>query len=308
MRVLITGATGFIGTNLCELLLKEGHKIVALTRNVESAPKTLGERVECVQWDAKTTEGLEEHVERAEVVINLTGENLAGGPWTESYKERIVNSRVNSGNAISKAIKAAGKKPKVLLQASAVGYYGSRGDEELSESSSAGSGFLADVVKQWEGSVKEVEKENVRVVYLRSGVVLGRGEGMLGKMTLPFKLFAGGSVGSGKQWLSWIHIADEVNAIRFLMERDDLSGIFNLVGPNPVQMAEFTRQFGNALNRPSWLPVPEIAIKLIFGQMGEETVLGSQKVSSKKLSEAGYIFQFPELSAALDDLFSDQNN
>lgn len=308
MRVLITGATGFIGTNLCELLLKEGHKIVALTRNVESARKTLGEDIECVQWDAKTTEGWQEHIERAEAVINLAGENLAGGPWSENYKKRIVNSRVNSGNAISKAIKGAKQKPGVLIQASAVGYYGSRGDEELSESSSTGNGFLADVVKQWEGSVKDIEKENVRVVYLRSGVVLGRGEGMIGKMTLPFKLFAGGPVGSGRQWISWIHIADEVNAIRFLMEREDLSGVFNLTAPNPVQMAEFTRQFANALNRPSWLPVPEIAIKLIFGQMGEETILGSQKVFSKRLSGAGYKFRFPELSAALKDLFSEQKN
>jgi uncharacterized protein (TIGR01777 family) len=304
MRVLIAGVTGFIGKNLSEALLDSGHKIVALTRNVENAQKTLDSRVECVHWDGKTTEGWQDHVDGTEAVINLAGENLAGGPWTKSYKKRILNSRVNAGNAISKAILEAKQKPNVLLQASAVGYYGSRGGEELNESSSAGSGFLVDVVKQWEDSVKEVEKRNPRVVYLRTGVVLGRGEGMIDKMTLPFKIFAGGPVGSGKQWLSWIHIADELNVIRFLMEREDLSGIFNLVAPNPVQMAEFSRNFGKALNRPSWLPVPEIAIKLIFGQMGEETVLSSQKAVPKRLLEAGYVFQFPELSAALNDLFS----
>lgn len=303
MRVLITGATGFIGRNLSGILLESGHEIIALTRNVDKAREILGSNVQCIHWDGQTTEGWQELVEKTDVVVNLAGENLAEGPWTESYRKRIVNSRIQAGTAISKAILKAKHKPKLLLQASAIGFYGSRGDEELNESSPAGDGFLTEVVKQWEGSVQEPESV-LRVVYLRSGVVLGRGEGMIGKMTLPFKLFAGGPVGSGKQWLSWIHIADEVNAIRFLMDNEKLKGVFNLTSPQPVRMNEFTKQFGRALNRPSWVPIPGLAIKLIFGQMGEETVLTSQQVMPQKLSEAGYKFQFPELPAALNDLFS----
>jgi uncharacterized protein (TIGR01777 family) len=304
MRVLISGASGFIGKHLCKALSGAGHDIVVLTRNVENARKVLGPGVECIQWDGQTKSGWEAHLEGSGAVVNLAGENLAKSPWTERYKERILNSRIDAGNAINEVIRKVKQKPRVLLQASATGYYGSRESEELNESSAAGSGFLAGVVQQWEDSVKELEKENVRVVYLRSGVVLGRGEGMINKMTLPFKMFAGGPVGSGKQWISWIHIADVINIIRFLMEREDLNGVFNLTAPNPVQMKEFSTRFGKALNRPSWLPVPELAVKLIFGQMGEETVLGSQKVYPNRLMEAGYTFQFPELTSALEELFS----
>lgn len=302
MRVLITGATGFIGRNLSGSLLESGHEIIALTRNVDKAREILGSDVQCIRWDGQTTKGWQELVEKTDVVVNLAGENLAEGPWTESYRERILNSRIQAGAAISKAILKAKHKPKLLLQASAIGFYGSRGDEELNESSQAGDGFLTEVVKQWEGSVRELESV-LRVVYLRSGVVLGRGEGMIGKLSLPFKFFLGGAPGSGKQWLSWIHIADEVKAIRFLMENEKLTGIFNLTSPQPVRMSEFTKQFGRALNRPSWVPIPGLAIKLIFGQMGEETVLTSQKVIPGKLLEAGYTFAFPDIASALAGLF-----
>lgn len=302
MRVLITGATGFIGKNLSGSLLESGHEIIALTRNVENAGNILGSGVQCIHWDGQTTEAWQEYIEETDVVVNLAGENLAEGPWSESYRKRILNSRIQAGAAISEAILKAKRKPKLLLQASAIGFYGSRGEEELNESSQAGNGFLTEVVKQWEGSVREVESA-LRVVYLRSGVVLGRGEGMIGKMWLPFQLFLGGAPGSGKQWLSWIHIADEVNAMRFLMENEKLKGVFNLTSPKPVRINEFAKQFGRALDRPSWAPIPGLAIKLLFGQMGEETILSSQNVTPGKLLEAGYAFLFPEITSALADLF-----
>lgn len=302
MRVLITGATGFIGKHLCQNLLDAGYEIIALTRDVEKAQEALGSRVQCARWNGKTTEGWQDLIEDAEAVINLAGENLAEGPWTERYRQRILESRVNAGKAVAEAISKAQKKPKALLQASGIGFYGSRGDEELTEASSAGSGFLAEVVKEWEASVKEVEKQPVRVIYLRTGIVLGRGEGMIGKMTLPFKLFGGGPVGGGRQWLSWIHITDEVGIIRFLLEQKSLSGAFNLAAPNPVQMAEFCREFARALNRHSWLPVPAFVIKTVFGQMGEETVLASQRVLAARIKEAGYHFQFSNIKPALENL------
>lgn len=302
MRVLITGATGFIGRHLCRNLLDSGYELIALTRDVEKAEKVLDSRVHCARWDGKTAEGWQRFVEGAEAVINLAGENLAQGPWTERYRQRILESRVNAGKAVTEAITKAQKKPKVLLQASAIGFYGSHGDKELTEASSAGSGFLVEVVKEWEASVKAVEKQPVRVMYLRTGIVLGRGEGIIGKMSLPFKLFAGGPVGSGKQWLSWIHIADEVGIIQFLIEQESLSGVFNLAAPNPVQMAEFCREFGRALSRPSWLTVPSFVIKAVFGQMGEETVLASQRVSPIRIKDAGYRFQFSDIKSALDNV------
>lgn len=303
MRVVITGATGFIGKYLCKELTAAGCEVIALSRNPQKARSVLGETASGLAWDGRTVGEWGGLVDGAEAVINLAGENLTGGRWTESFKRRIIESRVNAGKAVTEAIRQAKQKPKMLLQASGVGYYGSRGEENLNEYSDAGAGFLAQVVEQWEESVREVEREGVRTVYLRTGVVLGRGEGMIGKMLLPFKLFVGGAPGSGRQWLSWIHIADVSSVIRFLMAQEKLKGVFNLVAPQPVRMSEFAKAFGKTLKRPWWTPIPSPALRVVFGsEMAGQTLLVSQRVTPKRLCEAGYRFLFPELGPALDDL------
>lgn len=303
MRVVITGATGFIGKYLCKELTVAGYEVIALSRNPQKARSVLGEATNCLAWDGRRVGEWGGMLDGAEAVINLAGENLTGGRWTESFKRRIMESRVNAGKAVTEAIRQARQKPKMLFQASATGYYGSRGDEILNEYSDAGAGFLAQVVEQWEESVREAEREGVRTIYLRTGVVLGRGEGMVGKMLLPFKLFLGGAPGSGRQWLSWIHIADVAGIIRFLMAQEKLKGVFNLVAPKPVRMSEFAKAFGKTLKRPWWTPIPSLALQVVFGgEMAGQTLLSSQRVVSKRLHEAGYRFVFPELGPALKNV------
>ncbi len=300
-KVIITGAAGFIGSHLCPVLLDAGYDITALTRNTLRAEKVLGRGVRCVKWDGKTVAGWQESVENALAIINLAGANIAG-MWTTKYKRLILQSRLDATAAVVQAIQNAGAPPKVLLQGSATGFYGSRGEEILDENAPAGEGFLPEVVAQWEATAKPAEAAGLRVAYLRSGVVLGKGEGALEKMSLPFRFFLGGAPGSGNQWLSWIHIEDEVNSIKFLLENAQARGIYNLVSPEPVKMRDFCRELGRAMNRPSWLPVPEFALRLLMGQMAEETVLSSQRILPRRLQEAGFRFAYPALRPALQDL------
>ncbi|RMG40297.1 MAG: TIGR01777 family protein, partial [Methanobacteriota archaeon] len=202
---------------------------------------------------------------------------------------------------ISETILATNNKPQVLLQASATGYYGSRGEETLTESSPAGEGFMAEVVKQWEGAVSPVKNTSTRVVYLRTGVVLGKESEFIKRLKLPFQFFVGGPPGDGSQWISWIHIEDEVAAVQFLIENDTLEGPINLVAPHPVQMKQFCKVFGKVLHRPSWISVPGIALKTIFGEFADEAILSSQKVVPERLLKAGFQFKYPELEEALKE-------
>ena len=302
MKVIITGATGFIGSLLCPVLSEAGYEVIALTRNVAKGRKTLGNSATCIEWDAQSAAGWADQAEGALAIINLAGANIAGGLWTESYKQTILNSRIKATQAVQQAIVGATVKPRVLLQGSASGYYASRGDEVLDEKTVMGEGFLANVVDEWEGTARDVGSLGVRVCYLRTGVVLGKNEGILDKLSLPFKLFIGGTPGSGKQWLSWIHVEDEVNIIKFLLETEAAEGVYNLVSPDPVRMAAFCQQLGKAMNRPSWLPVPAFALKLLMGQMAEETALVSQRILPRKLMENGFRFAYPSLMPALQDL------
>lgn len=305
MHIVITGGTGFIGSRLCKHFSDQGIKVYALTRNATRGQAQLGDTAECLQWNGKTSDGWQDKVDGALAVINLAGANVAERRWSDEYKRIIMDSRVNAGQAITAAIQAAKKKPKLLLQASATGIYGSRDDEILSEESSYGEGFLADVVKAWEESVSPVKSiKGVRVVFMRIGVVLGKEDGALKKMLLPFKMFVGGPVGSGKQWLSWIHIMDVINAVQFFIDNKKTADAYNLVSPNPVRMKEFSETVGRALSRPSWLPVPDFAVKLLFQEMGNETVLSSQKVLSTRLQEANFKFHYPDLLPALDHLLN----
>ncbi len=290
-----------LGRPLCAALLKDGYEIVALSRSASSAQRKLGSDVTCLEWDGKRVGEWASAVDGATGVINLAGENIAGARWTESYKKRIIDSRVNAGNAISEAILMAKAKPDFLIQASATGYYGHRNDEVLDESSTLGDTFLAEVVDKWEKSIAALENEPVRIVFPRIGVVVGKEGGIVEKMKLPFQLFVGGPPGSGKQWISWIHITDVVNAIRFLAKTSSTAGYYNLTAPNPVRMNEFCKAFGAALGRPSWMPVPAFALKLALQQMAEETALISQRIQPTRLLTAGFNFSFPDITKALND-------
>lgn len=306
MRYIITGGTGLIGTALATDLLADGHEVIALSRT----PGTRGglpAGVQVAGWDARTAEGWGHLVEGAEAIVNLAGANLAGegflpSRWTDERKRIIRESRINSGRAVLAAVEQAREKPRVLVQASGVGYYGFRGDEPVTEEGDAGDDFLARLAAEdWEPSTAPVEEMGVRRVMVRSGAVLTPEEGALPRLVLPFRFFVGGTFGRGDQWLSWIHLRDEVRAIRFLIENDQASGPFNLTAPQPVTNAEFGRTLGRVLNRPAWVPVPEFALRLAVGQVAE-VLLEGQRAVPRRLTELGFDFAFPELKAALRDL------
>jgi uncharacterized protein (TIGR01777 family) len=299
VRVIVTGATGFVGKALSNHLLDSGHEVVALSRNQKKAQSIFGDKATVLEWDGTTSSGWASAAENAEAIINLAGANLSSRYWSTSYKKELWDSRINAGRAIVQAVMRAKRKPKILIQASAVGYYGSRKDETLDEFSEKGRGFLSNLVQSWEGSTEQAEAQGVRRVVIRSGVVLGRGSIITSLLRIPFKLFVGGYPGNGKQWLSWIHIEDQIRIIRFSMENSNIRGIMNLASPEPVKMKEFCRVYGKVLHRPVWARVPSIALKLALGEMARETILVSQKIFPKKLLEVGYQFKYPNLEPAL---------
>jgi len=300
--VIISGATGFIGTVLCRELAARGYAIVVLSRNPEKGATHFGSQVKVVGWDARSAAGWAEYAEGAQGIINLTGENIAAGRWTRARKEKILQSRLAAGRAIVDALGQVSTKPRVVIQASGIGYYGNRGDELLDENSSSGTGFLADVARDWERSTARVEDLGIRHVIIRTGIVLGPDGGFLSRVLLLFRLFMGGHMGNGRQWLSWIHIKDEVQAVCFLLENPDLHGLFNLCSPNPLVARDFFRALGRATGRPAWLPVPGFALRIMFGQMAEELILSGQRALPKRLLEAGFTFRYPEAEIALRDV------
>jgi uncharacterized protein (TIGR01777 family) len=297
-RVIISGATGFIGRALCRALHGD-YEIVVLSRDATRAASILGEYASVVEWGSGAGAWARQ-VEDAYAVINLAGENLATGRWTPPTRDRIMQSRTNSAGAVVDAISRAQNKPVVVVQASAVGYYGSRGEEVLDEHSGVGGGFLADVCHRTESIAAGVERSSVRQVTLRSGLVLGREGGALPRFMAPYRFYLGGWLGSGRQWVSWIGLEDEIRAIRFLMENQSLKGAFNLTSPKPVTMEQFSRTLGQVLARPAWTVVPAFALRLLVGPMADEAILTSQKAIPKRLMEAGFRFKYPELRAALE--------
>lgn len=305
MRVIVTGGTGLIGRRLVSSLVGDGHRVTVLSRRGKSAGG-FEEGVTLEAWDGRSAEPLTSIVDGSDAVVHLAGESIAGGRWTAERKRRIRDSRVDSSRAVAAAIEASSARPEVLVQASAVGYYGSRGDELLTESSAPGEGFLAEVCELWEAASAGVEALGVRRPVVRTGVVLDTDGGALPQMVLPFKLFAGGPVGSGRQWLPWIHRDDEVGALRFVLERDGASGPYNLTAPEPLTNREFSRELGRVLSRPSLLPAPGFALRLAMGEMAE-LVLEGQRVVPQRLLDEGYAFRFPTAGAALEDLLRDQN-
>lgn len=303
MRVLITGGTGAIGSALGRELGEAGHEVILLTRSDPRKQKLpAGNRA--AQWDGRTADGWGELVNGDSAIVHLAGEPIAEGRWTEDKKRRIRDSRVQSSAAVLAAVRQAaerGAAPRALLQGSAVGYYGDCGDEVVNESHPRGDGFLADVCAEWEEATAAVEELGVRRCVLRTGIVFDREHGALPKMALPFRLFAGGRLGDGRQWVPWIHVADEVGAIRFLLEHEKAGGPFNLTAPEPVTNRELTRLLGEVLHRPGLFAAPEFALKLALGEMAE-MVLEGQRAVPARLRELGYSFRFAEAGVALQDL------
>ncbi|MDA8217570.1 MAG: TIGR01777 family oxidoreductase [Dehalococcoidales bacterium] len=300
MRVVITGGTGMVGRALSADLMAAGHEVVVLSRHPWAHPN-LPPGVHAVRWDARSAAGWGQVADGAGAIVNLAGASLAKGRWTADRKRTIRESRLNVGLAVAQAVEGATPKPRVVIQASAVGYYGPQGDEEITESHPPGHDFLARTCVEWEASTAPVEAAGVRRAIIRSGLILDAKDGALPRLALPFRFFVGGPLGNGRQWYPWIHIADEVAAIRFLIENETASGPFDLTAPDPVNNAAFARILGRVLRRPSLFRVSAFPMRLLLGEMST-TVLTGQRVLPHQLQEAGFTFRFPEIEAALHDL------
>lgn len=304
MRVVITGATGFIGNALCRELHKD-HEIVALSRDAEKARKSLGSMAAVTQWNAKTLDGWERTINGALAVTNLAGENIAAGRWTQAKKNKILQSRLEATQAIVNAVSRAEAKPHVLIQASAIGYYGSRGDEILDEDSLSGTGFLADVCRQWEQAIQPVADSSARLAIARFGAVLGAEGGLMPRLLPAFRFFLGGHPGSGEQYLSWIHIDDVATAVRFLIDHPDCRGVFNLTAPTPISAKRFSGVLGRLMHRPSSLSLPAAILKTMLGEMATELLLSSLRVVPNKLLQAGYRFKYADAEPAIKNILKE---
>ncbi len=290
MRVAVSGASGFIGAAVVRRLEADGHQV---SRMVRGTPRA-GE----IHWIPAGALDMEP-LEGFDAVVHLAAENISGR-WTHGKKGRILNSRVQGTLTVAATLARLQRKPKVLVSASAIGFYGSRGDETLDESSAPGSDFLAEVARQWEAATEAASRAGIRVALTRFGVVLGESGGALKKMLGPFQMGVGGRIGSGQQWMSWVALEDAAGAVEHAITNESVRGPVNVVAPNAVRNAEFTRTLGEVLRRPTLFPMPEFAVKLAFGEMGESLLLGSQRVAPKRLLESGYQFKFPELKGALE--------
>ena len=299
MDVLISGGTGMIGTALTKSMLADGHQVWVLTRKPKDA--RLPDGANAIEWDGCTSAGCGDVVNHVDAVINLVGERLSRWPWTKNQKQRFWDSRVKGGKALVEAIQAASKAPKVFIQASGVNYYGPRDLTPITEAEGPGNDFLSELCKAWEVSTEPVEKMGVRRVIIRSAIVLSAQDGILPIMLFPVKLFAGGPLGNGKQGLPWIHLDDEVAAIRFLLENKGAHGAFNLTAPDPISSAEFIRVAAETMRRPYWLPAPAFAMRLVLGEMSI-LVLDGSYLTPKRLQELGFAFRHGNVEEALLDL------
>jgi uncharacterized protein (TIGR01777 family) len=291
MVIAISGSSGLIGSSLVRLFEQRGNEVRALVRRAARTPAEISWDPERGTIDAARLEGVE-------AVINLAGENLAQR-WTSDVKRRVRESRVKGTTLLSRTLASLAAKPAVLLSGSAIGIYGDRGDEPLDEASTLGADFLAEICKEWEAATAPASDAGIRVVHLRTGLVLSRAGGVLPRLLLPFRLGIGGRLGSGRQWMSWIGLEDYALAVSSLLVESSISGPVNLVGPNPVTNEELTRTLARVLRRPAPFAVPAFALKLAMGEMAEGTVLASQRVRPRRLLDAGYEFRCPTLESAL---------
>jgi len=292
MKILVGGSHGLVGTALIKSLEAEGHEIFRLVRH---APTSKTE----VEWSPDRYSIALARIEGFDAVVNLAGESIAEGRWTDEKKRRIRESRVKGTKLLGDALANLTVPPKTFVCASAIGYYGNRGDELLTETSAAGADFLSKVCAEWEGATALATEKGIRVVNARFGVILDANGGALKKMLPPFRMGVGGSIGSGKQWMSWIALDDVIGGIKFALANESVRGPVNFVAPNPVTNAEFTKTLGKVLSRPTIFPIPGFAIKLMFGEMGEALLLGGQRVAPARLVDGGFEFSYPQLEAAL---------
>ena len=293
MKILVTGSTGLVGSVLIPSLKSKGHQVVRLVR---SAPKDSETEI---YWNPQKGTLSADSVEGFDAVVHLAGDNLAEGRWTDEKKRSIRESRTKGTTLLSETLAKLERKPEVLVSASAVGFYGSRGDELLTEESASGDDFLAEVCRAWELSTQAASQSGVRVVHLRFGVILSGAGGALKKMLLPFRMGVGGKLGDGRQYMSWIAIDDAVGAIEHALTNEALRGPVNTVAPEAVTNYEFTKALGHTLSRPTIFPVPAFAARLAFGEMADATLLASQRVEPARLKESGFVFKYPKLEGAL---------
>jgi uncharacterized protein len=305
MKIAITGATGLVGSRLVEKLNGLGDRIIIFTRNLDRAtkifPPTAFPNVEIIQYTPQESGDWQKYISGCDAVINLAGEPIAER-WTAKQKQAIVESRQLGTRKIVEAIALAEVKPQVLISGSAIGYYGTSETAVFEEDSNPGGDFLAQVCQKWEAEAEKVRELGVRLVIFRIGIVLANG-GALGKMIGPFKMFAGGPIGTGRQWFSWIHYEDLLKLIYQALTRSDMAGVFNATSPNPVKMSQLCQALGEVMNRPSWLPVPDFALELLLGD-GAIVVLEGQQVLPKKTQATGFQYRYPELKPALAEIIA----
>lgn len=293
MRILICGASGLIGKALTKALEAKGCELLLAGRKEPQDERE-------TKWTIEDGFAEPERLEGLDAVIHLAGESVSALRWTDEKKAAIRSSRVDGTRSVLDALAKLKSRPKVLISGSAVGFYGDRDDEILTESSTSGDNFLAKTCREWEAESRRAEDAGIRTVLLRTGIVLSKDGGALATMLLPFKLGVGGVIGDGKQWMSWISLDDEIRAIEFVLEHEEVRGAVNLVSPNPVTNQEFTTALGEALYRPTFIPLPEFAVSMLLGEMGDELLLSSTRAVPARLEQLGFEWQFPELKPALE--------
>lgn len=304
MNIVVTGATGFIGRPLCAHLLALGHRVTVLSRDAGRAQAALGDQIKSLTWGAQTGEAWKKVVGSADAIIHLAGESVAGAKWTPAYKAQIRSSRVDSTRLLVDAMREAERKPSVLISTSAIGYYGDRKDETVTEKSSPNNDFLAEVCVAWEAEARKAEILGVRVTRMRIGIVLGPGgalEKMLHPLPLPinpYKLGAGGPMGSGKQWMSWVHLDDVIGLYTWALLNTEVQGAVNVTSPNPVTNAEFAHAIGEFFHRPTLVPIPAFALRALLGDFAQSLLTG-QKALPEVAEKLGYHFKYATLAAAL---------
>lgn len=302
MKIVIGGATGFIGTPLCELLIQNGHEIIILTRTLRRTASH-SKLVRHVVWHPEDETSIVKEVDGSDAVINLAGESVVTC-WSKKQKEKILTSRVNATQILVKSIQRAAKKPKTLINASAIGYYGSCGNQQLDADSPAGKDFLASVCKAWEAHAIRAKDFGIRVVRVRIGIVLGKNGGALKKMLPPFKLGLGGWLGDGNQWMSWIHIDDVVRLIEFCLTHEQVRDAVVATSPKPVTNKVFSMVLAQVLKRPCFMPVPAFVLKILLGEMADALLLGSQQMGQKRMLSHGFSFKHLDIRGALEAILT----